>query len=218
LQISSWRGLTGGYPSRLFVLPLPQVVDEYTRVELRALRSLPLALDAAQRRAIATRAAQLHWSYDGRYRFVSNNCAVETWKLLHDALPRLAALPLRSLSPAGLARRLRAQGLVDVEALPADPLEQIRQGFHFESAAAHHQAMYAVARDELDLAPADAGGWMALPPAQRRPARERAQLRGTAALLVLEAAALRREQALARDLLKRRWLRHAVVADADVAD
>src|SRR5690606_2057150 len=35
VQVSSWRGLTGSYPSRLYVLPLQQVVDEYTRVELR---------------------------------------------------------------------------------------------------------------------------------------------------------------------------------------
>ena len=39
VQVSSWRGLTGAYPSRLFVLPLGQVVDEYTKVELRGLRS-----------------------------------------------------------------------------------------------------------------------------------------------------------------------------------
>jgi hypothetical protein len=28
VQISSWRGLTGSYPSRLFLLPLEQVIDE----------------------------------------------------------------------------------------------------------------------------------------------------------------------------------------------
>src|SRR5690606_14918398 len=38
VQISSWRGLTGSYPSRLFVLPLAQVVEEYTAVELRGLQ------------------------------------------------------------------------------------------------------------------------------------------------------------------------------------
>ena len=44
VQISNWRGLTGSYPSRLFVLPLDQVVEEYARVELRGLVSLPLQL------------------------------------------------------------------------------------------------------------------------------------------------------------------------------
>ena len=39
VQVSSWRGLTGGYPSRLFLLPLTSVIDEYNRVELRDLRA-----------------------------------------------------------------------------------------------------------------------------------------------------------------------------------
>ncbi|MBZ4346157.1 DUF4105 domain-containing protein, partial [Mycobacterium tuberculosis] len=34
VQISSWRGLTGVYPSRLFVLPLNQVINEYAQLEL----------------------------------------------------------------------------------------------------------------------------------------------------------------------------------------
>src|SRR5690606_6910013 len=85
VQVSNWRGLTGGYPSRLFVLPLAQVVDEYTRVELRDLHSVPLRLAPEEVARLLERAARVHWSYDGRYRFVGNNCAVEAWKLLNDA-------------------------------------------------------------------------------------------------------------------------------------
>ncbi|KAF1688040.1 hypothetical protein B1992_01010 [Pseudoxanthomonas broegbernensis] len=221
LQISNWRGLTGAYPSRLFALPLGQVVDEYTKVELRGLRSVPLALSRGEIEAVAGRAAQLHWNYDGRYFFVANNCAVETWRLLHDALPRLAALPLASLTPNGLLRRLRAHGIVDRAAIPADAAERVRQGFYFEPAGAHYEAMYAVARQALELEPADASAWLALPPPRRRPALHRAGLREAAALLVLESAALRREQAHARDELKRHWLGgrvpHAAVAGGDLA-
>src|SRR5690606_8505810 len=42
LQLSSWDGLTGVYPSRLFILPLNQVLDEYTKTEMRSLSSVPL--------------------------------------------------------------------------------------------------------------------------------------------------------------------------------
>ena len=206
VQISSWRGLTGSYPSRLFVLPLGQVVDEYTRVELRGLRSVPLALSPGEIEALVTRAAQLHWNYDGRYLFVANNCAVETFKLLHDGVPRLAALRLDSITPNGLLRKLHANGVTAAAEVPADPAEQARLGYWFEPANAHHQALYTVARNELDLSPPDAAAWLALPPDQRAPALQRAGLRGAAALLVLESAALRRQEALARDELKRRWL------------
>ena len=206
VQISSWRGLSGSYPSRLFALPLGRVLDEYTRVELRGLRSLPLALSRDEIQALATRAAQLHWNYDGRYLFVANNCAVETFKLLHDGVPRLAGLPLESITPTGLLRRLQDHGVVASDGIPDDPVEQARLGYWFEPANAHHEALYAVARDELGLAPPDAAAWLALPPDQRTPALQQAGLRAAAALLVLESAALRREEALARDELKRRWL------------
>ena len=206
VQISSWRGLSGSYPSRLFALPLGRVLDEYTRVELRGLRSLPLALSRDEIQALATRAAQLHWNYDGRYLFVANNCAVETFKLLHDGVPRLAALPLDSITPNGLLRRLQDHGVVASGEIPDDPAGQAHLGYWFEPANAHHEALYTVARDELDLSPPDAAAWLALPPDQRAPALQRAGLRAAAALLVLESAALRRQEALARDELKRRWL------------
>src|SRR5690606_7635007 len=82
VQLSNWDGLTGAYPSRLFILPLAQVIEEYTKVELRSLASVPLRLSRGEIEELAARAAEQHWSYDGDYWFLSNNCAVETLKLL----------------------------------------------------------------------------------------------------------------------------------------
>src|SRR5690606_18166749 len=70
VQLSSWDGLTGVYPSRLFVLPLEQVIDEYTKVELRSLASVPLRLSRDEVEQLVVRAAEQHWSYDGDYYFV----------------------------------------------------------------------------------------------------------------------------------------------------
>src|SRR5690606_7332608 len=139
--LSSWHGLTGGYPSRLFVLPLQQVVDEYARVELRPLDSIPLRLSAGEIRMLLERAARVHWSYDGRYRFVGNNCAVETWKLLHDGVPRAAEAGLAGITPKGLLRRLRRAGLVDDAQVPADAGEALRLGYRFEPWSTHYQSL-----------------------------------------------------------------------------
>ena len=113
VQLSSWDGLTGVYPSRLFVLPLEQVIEEYTKVELRSLASVPLKLDRVQLEQLVTRAAEQHWSYDGNYWFISNNCAVETLKLLRSGSqhPRLHALD--SIMPNGLLDTLVARDLAD---------------------------------------------------------------------------------------------------------
>lgn len=204
VQISSWRGLTGSYPSRLFVLPLSRVVEEYTRVELRGLSSTPLLLSRQEIEQLLAQAAQLHWSYDGRYFFVSNNCAVETWKLLHEGVPRLDAASLSSITPTGLLRRLREQEFAAAE--PADRKQAITKGYYFESAASHYALVFDVARKALPLPATNVEAWLELPAAQRRPWMEQANDEVLAAMLLLEQAAWRRQELLARDVLKRRLL------------
>ena len=205
VQISGWRGLTGRYPSRLFLLPLDQVIDEYTQVELRGLRSIPLALQPGDIAGLLERAARLHWSYDGRYYFIDNNCAVETWRLLRDGVPRLAALPLRSITPTGLLRKLERNGVADSAVLD-DRDAALRSGYYFESAQARYQQMFALARQQLALPQVRLEEWLALPAKRRSPWLGRGDLRVTAALLLLEEAAQRRAELRARDMAKRRLL------------
>jgi hypothetical protein len=217
VQISSWRGLTGSYPSRLYVLPLAQVVEEYTRVELRGLQSIPLQLDPAEIADLLERAARLHWSYDGRYYFISNNCAVETFKLLHDGVPRLAGEDLSSITPTGLMRRLRNAGIADATVLD-DRTEALRLGYYFEPLSARYQAMFDVAREALQLPPMQVQDWLEKNPDERAPLLPRADLRASAALLLLEQAALRRQEHLARDELKRHFFSREALGTANGAD
>lgn len=205
VQISSWRGLTGRYPSRLFLLPLDQVIDEYTQIELRGLRSIPLTLQPGEIAALLERAARLHWSYDGRYYFIDNNCAVETWRLLRDGVPRLAAMPLRSITPTGLLRRLERVGVADASVLD-DRDAALRNGYYFESAQARYRQMFALARQRLALPQTRLEDWLTLAAPRRRPWLEQGDLATTAALLLLEEAAQRRAELRARDAAKRRLL------------
>jgi len=213
VQISSWRGLTGAYPSRLYVLPLEQVIDDYTQVELRGLASYPLALDRQAIAAVLERAAQLHWSYDGRYAFISNNCAVETWKLLRDADPRIGERAhWRGITPSGLLAALERAGLAYGSKL-ADLANAQREGYYFASAAQHYQQMFAVANAQAALPAASAQAWLDLPAATRAPWIVRGDLRATAAFLLLEQAAQRRQELRARDWLKRRLSQDDGAAD-----
>lgn len=205
VQISSWRGLTGSYPARLFVLPLTQVVDEYTKVELRGLSSVPLRLSTQEIAALLERAARVHWSYDGRYYFVGNNCAVETWKLLHDGIERLASLPLAGITPRGLMRRLQRNGVADISVL-ADHAEAVRRGYYFESAATHYQAMFEVLKQSFDLPQRNVEQWLEMAADQRRPWIAKADLRASAALLLLEQAAQRRQELRMREMVKRQLM------------
>ena len=217
VQISSWRGLTGSYPSRLYVLPLAQVIEEYTKVELRGLQSIPLRLESAEIADLLERTATLHWSYDGDYYFISNNCAVETFKLLHDGVPRLAGADLSSISPTGLLRRLRSAGIADMTVLK-DRAEALRRGYYFEPLSERYQAMFDVARESLGLPQKRVQDWMNLDPRKRAPWLEGADLRASAALLLLEQAALRRQQQLSRSELKRRFFSRDAEDRAQRAD
>ena len=218
VQLSSWSGLTGSYPSRLFVLPLSQVVEEYTKDQLRGLRSVPLRLRRNEIAGLLARAAKLHWNYDGRYYFLTNNCAVETFKLLHDGVPRLAGVGLDSLTPTGLMEQLREQGIADTSVLD-DRGEALRLGYRFDSLRERFQAMFEVAGGELGLPQTGVEDWLDASPETRRPWLDDAGLRASAALLLLEQAAWRRQLLLAREDLKRRYLDRddgdARFADAD---
>jgi hypothetical protein len=206
LQLSSWKGLTGVYPSRLFVLPLDQVIDEYTKVELRSLASIPLRLERNELEALVERAAEQHWSYDGRYYFLSNNCAVETLKLLRSGTVRDELTALDSILPSGLLELLDARGLADRSVL-ADPVEALRLGYRFDSFRERYQAMFAVLRERLPVPQEQVEEWLSLPAEERAGWFPRADLRAAAALLLLEQAALRRQLLLAQDELKQRYLR-----------
>ncbi|QTS86400.1 DUF4105 domain-containing protein [Ectopseudomonas khazarica] len=205
LQLSSWDGLTGVYPSRLFVLPLEQVIDEYTKVELRSLASVPLRLSRDQLEQLVTRAVEQHWSYDGDYYFISNNCAVETLKLLRSGTgnPQLQALD--SILPNGLLQLMDARGLADTSVLD-DPREALRLGYRFDSFRERYQAMFGVLRQRLPIPQGSVEAWLEQPAEDRRQWFSQADLRASAALLLLEQAALRRQLLLAQDELKQRYL------------
>ncbi|WP_043312072.1 DUF4105 domain-containing protein [Pseudomonas sp. ML96] len=205
VQLSSWDGLTGAYPSRLFILPLAQVIEEYTKVELRSLSSIPLRLSREEIERLVRRSAEQHWSYDGDYWFLSNNCAVETLKLLRGGTGRRELQDLDSIMPNGLLEILEGRGLADSSVLD-DPREALRLGYRFDSFRERYQAMFEILRQRLDVPQQAVEDWLALPAEQRRNWFARADLRASAALLLLEQAALRRQLLLAQEQLKQRYL------------
>ena len=205
VQLSSWDGLTGVYPSRLFILPLQRVIDEYTRTELRSLSSVPLNLNREQLEGLAAQAMTQHWSYDGTYYFVSNNCAVETLKLLRTGSNHPQLQSLDSQTPYGLLQMLEARGLADDGPLQ-NPVEARRRGYQFDSYRARYQQMFAVLRQRLQVPQHEFSDWLALAADQRQPWLDQADAQTSAALLVLEHAALRQHLQHIQQDLKLRYL------------
>ncbi|MEW5716062.1 MULTISPECIES: DUF7844 domain-containing protein [Pseudomonas] len=205
VQLSSWDGLVGKYPSRLFVLPLAQVIDEYTKTELRGLASVPLKLSRQEINNTVEHAAEMHWSYDGNYYFLSNNCAVESLKLLRSGSANPQLTGLDNITPNGLLEVLQARGLADTSVLN-DKREAMRLGYHFDSFRERYQAMFDVLRKHLPIKQTQVEDWLSLSAEQRRQWFDQADLRTSAALLLLEQASFRKQLMLAQDEVKQRYL------------
>ncbi|MEQ7921015.1 DUF4105 domain-containing protein [Xanthomonas sp. WHRI 1810A] len=216
LQLSSWSGLTGAYPSRLFVLPLGQVIDEYTKTEFRSLASVPMKLSREEIDGLVQHAAEMHWAYDGDYWFLSNNCAVENLKLLRSGTndPKLQGLD--SILPNGLLEVLKGRGLADTSVLD-NPKEALRLGYRFDSYRDRYQAMFDVLRKNLPIKQATVEDWLGLPAEDRTQWFAQADLRTSAAMLLLEQASLRRQLLLAQDEVKQRYLSAREQKDNSVA-
>lgn len=215
VQLSSWDGLVGVYPSRLFVLPLGQVIDEYTKTELRSLASVPLKLNREEIENLVRQAAEMHWGYDGNYWFLSNNCAVESLKLLRSGTANPKLNDLDSIMPNGLLAVLDGRGLADTSVLD-DPREALRLGYRFDSYRDRYQAMFDVLKKQLPVSQNTVEDWLALDAEQRQPWFDKADLRTSAALLLLEQAGLRRQLLLAQDEVKQRYLNGAALKDGSV--
>lgn len=205
VQLSSWDGLVGKYPSRLFVLPLAQVIDEYTKTELRSLASVPLNLSRDEIEGVVEHAAEMHWSYDGNYFFLSNNCAVEGLKLLRSGSNNKQLVGLDSIMPNGLLEVMKGRGLADTSVLD-NPKEALRMGYRFDSFRDRYQAMFDVLKKQLPIKQTSVEDWLSLSAEERRQWFERADLRTSAALLLLEQASYRRQLLLAQDEVKQRYL------------
>ena len=76
--------------------------------------------------------------------------------------------------------------------------------------------MFDVLRKQLPIKQAEVEDWLALDAEQRRPWFDKADLRTSAALLLLEQASLRRQLLLAQDEVKQRYLNAAALKDGSI--
>ncbi len=135
-HINSMAGLTGKYPSRLFVVPMENVIQEYNEVEYRGLKSYPLNLSRTEIKSLVERSLETHWSYDSKYYFISNNCAVETMNLLKAALLKSELINKRIIYPKELLNVLLKEKLASQ--IPENSRTAIEQGYYFDSNELKH--------------------------------------------------------------------------------
>ena len=142
---SPWKMLTQDIPSQLFVLPLTDVVNEYTRDELRDLVSMPLQFSEAEKTAFIHHTLEQFWSFKGSYSLLQQNCATLALQHIKSALSdeRIDGMKdFHSMTPLKLYQRCARRDcdqpeewrqLFDSQARAKDPKLAERRGFLFKS-------------------------------------------------------------------------------------
>ena len=93
----------------------------------------------------------------------------------------------------------------------------MRLGYRFDSYRERYQAMFNVLKSQLPIAQEAVEDWLDLPAKQRQPWFAQADLRTSAALLLLEQAAQRRQLLRAQEQIKQRYLSARGNSSADPA-
>ena len=133
-------GLSGNYPSRLFFLTMNQVIEEYTKTEFRDLYSYPLNLSTEEVVKFVLRSLETHWTYDGKYYFITNNCSTESLNLLRSVITNNSKLSVANINtPKALLQILIKENLTKSEFF-LDRSSSINEGFLFPSFFEYYEA------------------------------------------------------------------------------
>lgn len=195
-EIDNLKGLRGKYPSTLFFLPFLKVVEEYNKKELRDLESYPLNFNRDQIQSFAERAVETHWSYNGKYYFISNNCAVESMNMLRSSTFIPALLAQASMTPYGLRNDLARAGILNKNLMKDRKWAQAN-GFLYvsneENLIKAQETLYEISKVSSMK---NYKKWIELNPLQRRkifveylPSEKTARIKFAAAALLLEGQA-----------------------------
>jgi len=109
------KGIFGGYPSILYLLPLADVLDQYNHKELRDIEAYPLRFTEAEKKIFIEKVIEEHWNYRGSYKFITNNCATESLDLIKNILKRPGVAELGAFTPKGIVKDLNRLDLIERE-------------------------------------------------------------------------------------------------------
>lgn len=114
LTVDYIDGVKGDYPSLLIASTWGSTRREYGLSELRDLTAFPLLLSPSEKNRLIDLIHETYWSYRGKYRFLSQNCASELLFLLQTASENRLFKSLRPdlVTPISLIRALSDANLI----------------------------------------------------------------------------------------------------------
>lgn len=133
IKTSIVGGIKGKYDSRLFILSMKDVLDEYVKGELREVQSIPLKFNQGQIEFFVNQVLEFYYGYVGTYYFFSNNCASESLKFIKNAGYETYEDNIGGIStPKGLKQALARMKISD-ESVFVNKESAIKGGFLYPS-------------------------------------------------------------------------------------
>lgn len=128
------KGLDGTYPSQMSILPLMEVVNDYTTGEYRDVMSVPMVMSRLEIERFINRALETYWSYEGNYFFFTNNCTTEAMNLVRSAYVNNERIQKKVIyTPIGMYNYLAKNAITDNSVL-LDEKKAIYEGYLFKAA------------------------------------------------------------------------------------
>lgn len=127
-----FNGIIGSYPLHLSVRPFADVIQNYTRYELRNVMSLPLKLEQSQVKILIDHALERKWAYQGHFYFFTDNCAIEILRLLRIAVGKEELFTITAFTPQQLFDDLAEGGYLERTWI-TNPFLAAKQGYYYFS-------------------------------------------------------------------------------------
>jgi hypothetical protein len=142
------KGMLGGYDAHLSAFTFREIYRNNALFDDRSMYSLPLQLPPDSIHQMVRELAEIHWSYRGKYRFFTNNCATllqDTLAQMLDGYQQDEQLADGFLRPDTFFAAARTSPLADASGLQ-DLASAERNGYYFSSNQPYyHQALKALA-------------------------------------------------------------------------
>ena len=116
-SLDLFGAFNGKYPSNLSILTFKEVLKEYNLLELRNLSSYPLVMNSHEKNNLINKIIETFWEYSGSYKFISNNCASETYKIIIGAINKTTYHLLEPNTPNQVLQTFIDNGLIRKEFL-----------------------------------------------------------------------------------------------------
>ena len=131
-KMNYFKGLVGDYPSNIFLYRMVDIINEYTAGEDRELFSVPVKMNTDEMQRFINKVQEGFWSYSGRYKFITNNCATETYNFFKGVFYNSSIITNKNsvVTPDELIEFLYESGKTDYNSIEA--VKKLKHGdFYF---------------------------------------------------------------------------------------